>query len=239
MAEIPRKWLTLGLRRKSPLDVFRNEIYSPDRCVQFKQILIQMKYLKFISILILLTSVNSVAQKFKAELIFKDGRTLIGLGEPAQKNLIRFRKEKKAKKEFFTFEEVDTLKVYYDFDPTIFVYQRIKGRIYPDVLELANVGKNVIFYRDNTQGYMTFSNGGATNGMGTWRTVNLTHSFVRKPNDDEATHLGSNDWMSKNFKKAASNFFSDCPQLVKKIENRELKKKNLMAIIDFYNNSCD
>ena len=31
MAEIPRKWLTLGLRRKSPLDVFRNEIYSQGR----------------------------------------------------------------------------------------------------------------------------------------------------------------------------------------------------------------
>ena len=36
MAEIPRKWLTLGLRRKSPLDIFRNEIYSQDRCKQFK-----------------------------------------------------------------------------------------------------------------------------------------------------------------------------------------------------------
>ena len=34
MAEIPRKWLTLGLRRKSPLDVFRNEIYSQDRWQQ-------------------------------------------------------------------------------------------------------------------------------------------------------------------------------------------------------------
>ncbi len=35
MAEIPRKWLTLGLRRKSPLDIFRNEIYSQDRCKTF------------------------------------------------------------------------------------------------------------------------------------------------------------------------------------------------------------
>lgn len=196
-----------------------------------------MKHLIFI--FILLISVNSIAQKLKAELVFKDGRTVIGLGEPAQKNLIRFRKEKKAKKEFFTFEQVDTLKVYYDFNPTIFVYQRIKGKTYPKLLELANVGKNVIVYRDNTLGFITFSNGGATNRAGTGRTVNLTHSFVRKPNDDEATHLGSNDWMSKNFKKAASSFFSDCPQLIKKIENRELKKKNLMAIIDFYNNSCE
>ena len=34
MAEIPRKWLTLGLRRKSPLDIFRNEIYSQNRWQQ-------------------------------------------------------------------------------------------------------------------------------------------------------------------------------------------------------------
>ena len=36
MAEIPRKWLTLGLRRKSPLDIFRNEIYSQNRCKTLK-----------------------------------------------------------------------------------------------------------------------------------------------------------------------------------------------------------
>ena len=198
-----------------------------------------MQYKKWLLIFTVFFSLHSAAQKFKAELVFKDGRSMIGLGEPAQKNLIRFRKERKAKKEFFSFEEVDTLKVFYDFDPTIFVYQRIKGRIYPDVLELAHVGKNVIFYRDNTQGYMTFHNAGGANGMETWKVVSLTHSFVRKPDEDEATHLGSNDWMSKNFKKAASDFFSDCPRLVEKIQNRELKKKNLMAIIDFYNNVCD
>ena len=37
MTEIPRKWLTLGLRRKSPLDIFRNEIYSQDRCQQYEK----------------------------------------------------------------------------------------------------------------------------------------------------------------------------------------------------------
>lgn len=198
-----------------------------------------MNYLKFTFILTLLVVGRFEAQKLKAELVFKDGRKITGLGEPANKDLIRFKKEKKAKKEFYSFKEVDTVKVYYDFNPTIFVYQKIKGRTYPDVLEVANVGKNVIFYRDNTQGYITFSNGGVSGGMNTGRAVNLTHSFVRKPNEEEATHLGSNDWMSKNFKKAASKFFSDCPQLITKIETREFKKKDLISIIDYYNNSCN
>ncbi|MGW9684548.1 hypothetical protein [Flagellimonas sp. 2504JD1-5] len=178
-------------------------------------------------------SVNSFGQGFKAEVIFKNGKVLKGLGEPAHQHWIRFKKEKKAKKEFFSFREVDTVKVWYDFTPTVFVYQKIKDRTYPDVLEVVHVGEKVIYYRDDTQGYMTSKARGGLHG------VPLTHSFVRKKREEEAIHLGTSYWVSKNFKKAASNFFSDCPALVEKIQNKELKKKNLMAIIDFYNNSCE
>ena len=185
----------------------------------------------------LLFSIHLIGQKLKAELVFKDGKRLVGLGEPAHKDLIRFRKEKKAKKQFFSFAEVDTIKVYHDFVPTVFVFQRIKGRTYPEVLEVANIGKKVVFYRDDTKGFTS-----GTNPVGLslpWKGTKLTHSFVRKIDENEALHLGSNDWMSKNFKKLASNYFSDCPSLVEKLQNREFKKRDIIAILDFYNNSCE
>ena len=57
MTEIPRKWLTLGLRRKSPLDVFRNEIYSQDR---YLQAIHKMKYTRILILfLIIATSCKS------------------------------------------------------------------------------------------------------------------------------------------------------------------------------------
>ncbi|EDP71790.1 hypothetical protein FBALC1_04862 [Flavobacteriales bacterium ALC-1] len=42
----------------------------------------------------------------------------------------------------------------------------------------------------------------------------------------------------KAFKKRASEFFSDCQSLVSKIENKEFKKEDLIAIVEYYNSNC-
>jgi len=43
---------------------------------------------------------------------------------------------------------------------------------------------------------------------------------------------------TKNFKKAASAYFKDCPSLVKKIQSRTFKKRDLEKIVSYYNNKC-
>lgn len=192
--------------------------------------------------IVLLLSFQCYGQKSKAELIFKDGVILKGYGEPTNVNNIRFRKEKRAKKQFFSFEEVDTLKVYYDFNPTIFVLVKIKDKTIPQVLEMAHTGKNVTYFREVSQGYnapmMTPAGGGGfmMTGGGMYRT---TYSYLRKPGEEYALYLGSSNWLTKNFKKTASEFFSDCPHLVSKISNRELKKRDLKEIIHYYNSVCE
>tara|TARA_R110000744_G_scaffold361377_3_gene469116 strand:+ start:93 stop:665 length:573 start_codon:yes stop_codon:yes gene_type:complete len=185
---------------------------------------------------------QSFSQKTKAELIFKDGTLMKGLGEPTNVNNIRFRKERKAKKEFYSFEEVDTLKVYYDFNPTIFVIVKIKDKTVPKVLEVAHSGKNVTYFRDIEQGYSAPTRtptGGGGFFMSGGGAYNTTYSYLRKTDEKEAVYLGSSNWMTKNFKKGASDFFSDCPLLVKKIQNRDFRKKDLKEIILFYNTECD
>lgn len=199
-----------------------------------------INYLLFLTFFMALS--QSFSQKTKAELIFKDGSLIKGLAEPTNVNNIRFRKERKAKKEFYSFEEVDTLKVYYDFNPTIFVLVTIKDKTAPKVLEMAHSGKNVTYYRDIEEGYSaprrtpTGGGGFLMTGGGSYNT---TYSYLRKTNEKEAVYLGSSYWMTKNFKKGASNFFSDCPELVKKILNRDFRKKDLKEIILFYNTKCD
>ena len=42
----------------------------------------------------------------------------------------------------------------------------------------------------------------------------------------------------KAFKKRATQFFEDCPSLVSKIENKELKKEDLILIVEYYNSNC-
>ena len=200
----------------------------------------KIKYV-ILSLLILAAS-QSFSQKTRAELIFKDGSLLEGIAEPINNNYIKFRKEHKAKKEYFTFEEVDTLKVYYDFVPKIYVLVKIKNRSVPKVLELARAGRNVVYYRDIIQGNiapMAFSSMGSGGSMiSGGGYINIKHSYVRKTNEEEAEHLASSNWISKNFKKSASSFFSDCPELVGKIQNSEFRKRDLKEIIEFYNTKC-
>ena len=200
-----------------------------------------INYLILITFLMVLN--QSFGQKTRAELIFKDGTILKGLAEPTKVNNIRFRKERKAKKIFYSFKEVDTLKVYYDFSPTIFVLVKIKDKTVPKVLEMARTGKNVTYFRDVSQGYAapmrTPTAGGGFMMTGGGGQYNITYSYLRKSSEKEAVYLGSSNWMTKNFKKGASNFFSDCPKLVLKIKNKEFKKRDLKEIIEFYNSNCD
>lgn len=187
----------------------------------------------------MLTASQSFGQKSRAELIFKDGSIMEGIAEPIHSNNIKFRKELKAKRQYFTFEEVDTLKVYDEIEPTIYVLVKIKNAYVPKVLELTSAGKNVVYYRDILKGgtvAIPNSNGRTTTmGAGFSRAV---YSYVRKTNEEEAVLLASSNWISKNFKNTASKFFSDCPELVKKIRNREFKKRDLKEITDFYNTKC-
>lgn len=195
-----------------------------------------------IFVIILLTVGHSFGQKTRAELIFKDGTTLKGFGEPTNVNTIRFKKERKAKKQFFSFEEVDTVKVYHDFEPTIYVLVNIQDKSNSKVLEMARAGKNVVYFRDISQGYtapMATPIAGGTIMMSGGGFYNTKYSYVRKTNEEKAVFLGSSNWMSKNFKNAASNFFSDCPELVEKIETKKFKKRDLKEIIEFYNTDCN
>lgn len=71
------------------------------------------------------------------------------------------------------------------------------------------------------------------------QSYNIIDYYVKRGNQKSATHLASNELFSKNFKKAASDFFSDCPLLVEKLHKKEFNKKDIKEIVTFYNEKCD
>ncbi|NVN18059.1 hypothetical protein GUA46_06885 [Muricauda sp. HICW] len=199
-----------------------------------------MKSLAILIITIILCTANTKAQNTKAVLIFKNGTQLEGLANLKPWDNIRFRKEKGAKREHFTFNEVDTLKLFKEEEPSIYVKVKIKDKDNPKVLELVNHGKNISCYRDvvNPRGNMMMTpmpNGGMMT-TGFWGTI--TYSYLRKAGEEEATHLASSYWITLNFRKNASEFFADCPPLASKIQDRELQRGDLEEIIDYYNTQC-
>ncbi len=79
--------------------------------------------------------------------------------------------------------------------------------------------------------------GGAPLNIGPM-TYDIKNLYVLRTGEEKATHLGSNQLFTKNFKTAASVFFKDCTSLVTKIQNKDFKKKHIKEIVQYYNSEC-
>ena len=195
-----------------------------------------MKLVTTITCLVILISSLTTAQKTKAELIFKDGTRLEGLGRLTNDKQIRYRKSVDHKKKTFSFAEVDTLKLLADGRLQLWVQVRVKNKYEPKILELTVVGKNVFCYEESQMVYRTSNT--VNNGMGIGDFATETFIYLRKPGEAMAIPIITNDFIFRSFRKRASEYFADCPELADKIRKRELRKREIKEIIEFYNNHC-
>ncbi|MFI1772535.1 hypothetical protein [Thalassobellus citreus] len=179
------------------------------------------------------------AQKTKAVLTFKNGTVKTGLGKLLGGNKIKFRVNKNRKATKYDFNLLKQVKIYNQTDIITYVSVKIKDKEKPNILEQVVLGR-VTLYQKTSMGYNPGMGGVGFGGTGfsTGYSYNINNFYVKKEGDTEAFHLGSNQLFTKNFKQAASDYFKDCPLLVKKIQNRTFKKKDLRAIVEFYNNEC-
>ncbi len=183
------------------------------------------------------------AQKNKAVITFKNGTTKSGLGKLI-KDGVKFRLNKKSKAKKYDFDNIKKVKIYTINDIETYVKLKIKDKNKPRVLEELAAG-NVYLYELSRIGYTNYGGvgfGGVGGGVGAGAfggaTYNINNFYVRRQNEKEAYHLGSNQLFTKNFKKAASSYFKDCSSLVAKIQNKELKKRDLREIVEYYNTKC-
>lgn len=202
--------------------------------------------IKPLIILLIITSFSLLinkthAQRTKAILTFKDGTTKTGLGKIIG-NDVKFKTNKKDKAIKYNFTNLESVKIYSNSTVTTYVSVKVKGFKEPVILQPLRQGK-VNLYEEITVAYRTggFMNNGFGNTAysGVGYAYNINNFYVKKENETEAFHLGSNQLFSKNFKLAASTYFKDCPELVKKIESKEFKKKHIKEIVEFYNKQCD
>ncbi|WP_190808398.1 hypothetical protein [Flagellimonas sp. S3867] len=192
-------------------------------------------------LLVLLTCLHSlIAQKTEATILFKNGEVLTGLAKFKGEEKIIFRKTKKSEKQVFELDLVDTLKVHQKERSITYTQVRIKDSEKPKVLEMVSTGEKATLFRKISVGYNPGVPAPGGYGTGAIPThYSISSSYVRKAGEDEAVYLGNNQLFSKNFKKGATELFQDCPSLIKKIENKEYKKKDIKDIIEFYNNECN
>jgi len=87
-----------------------------------------MKSIVILLITIVLCSSMAKAQRTGAVLIFKDGAQLEGLAKLNHWGKIKFRKEKGSKRKRYTFDQVDTLKLFDGEEPSIYVQVKIEDK---------------------------------------------------------------------------------------------------------------
>jgi hypothetical protein len=183
------------------------------------------------------------AQKTEARLVFKDGTILNGLGKLKGAVCVKFRKDKNTKAKKYHFKDLESVQIYNGDSRTTYVYLLVKKKKKYKVLEEVVVG-GISLYKVVSHGAhapMGVGFGGAGGmgmGMGMSTGFTIKSYYLRRKEEKEVTHITSTDLFSKNFKKAATAYFNDCPDLVEKIETKEYRKRDIRAIIEFYNSKC-
>ena len=197
---------------------------------------------KIIFLLAFLVVLPLTAQKQKATLYFRDGTELKGKARITKSGKIKFRKSQKSKKVFYDYKEIDKILIRKEDIDVMYQYKILKNKSRPLILEIIKEGEITLFRTLKTghnPGMMMGPGGGAPMMTGGY-SYSISNYYVSRDNESTVFHLGSKGtYFSKNFKKAASTYFKDCPKLVTKIQNKELKKRDIVEIVEFYNENCD
>lgn len=203
---------------------------------------------KLVIIVTLLYVMPILSQNNKATLHFKDGTEISGLAKiTTYGDKIKFRKDKNSEKSTYTSEELKSIEIHNKkiqfFGKRTkpgyvhYYYKKIKTQGSPLLLEILEEGKVKLFldYKQSTSAPMMGANGTMTGGG----TYTINSYYVSKNDDEIVTHLGDRgNLFSKNFKKAASEYFKDCSRLVKKIQDKEFRKRDIIKVVKFYNEDC-
>lgn len=202
------------------------------------------KTILFIGVLIF--SLNCLSQNQRATLYLRNGDTIQGLAKFTISGL-KFRYNKQSTKEKYDSKKLIKIDINEQGKTNTYIYKLIKGSKYsaiPSLMTLITQGK-INLYRVNVSGMtapttMGFvGTGGMGIGMGT--SFSIDNYYVCKDKSDIVTRLTSigSLFSNKKFIKAASKYFSDCPNLVNQIKNKVYQENDIEEIVKFYNTKCN
>lgn len=198
--------------------------------------------MKFLNYRILLVSLfvfsMNYAQKAPVKVGKRDGAVFTAVGK-MKDNRIKIWESTKPKAYYLDLNEIEFVHFRYGKRKGDRMYRSVivEGRDNPIFLEELVKGE-ISLYKDFTANMVM---GATPMGAGgpMIQSYNIVDYYVKRSNQQTASHLASNELFSKNFKKAATEYFSDCPPLVAKLENKEFNKKDIKEIVTFYNETCD
>lgn len=196
---------------------------------------------KYCSFLIILLVFTSCGLPYKSGmLVLKEGDKKQGLIKPKDENLLFKKGRYDNDVESYHYTEVDYVKKpNFNGEIAKFKYLKVVGGNFR-LLEEVIIG-SVSLYKDTSTYNMNAMGAnagmpGAGFTMGVPQTI--TGYYVRRENDRHAVSISSDHLFNNSLKQKGPWFFKDCPELVKKIENKDFRKKEIKKVVRFYNDHC-
>lgn len=175
-------------------------------------------------------------------MVLRSGDSLEGLAKLVSNERIKFRKDRKYPKRTYNYREVSEIFINEAGRTKHYQYKVVERNAdsYVKLVEVISQGK-LNLYRVHKQGGYS----GMTHHMGAGMTMsmggsyNINEYFVGEVGSDIVKRLTSTgNLFERNFKKAAVEYFKDCPALVSKLEEKIFGKNDLEEIVGFYNKEC-
>lgn len=181
-----------------------------------------------------------LAQGRQVELIKNDGTVLEGYAK-FYTGSFSYRPNKDERFKRFKMSDFETIKIFSDEKGTK-TYRKIEidGRKKPKMLVQIVEGPVSLYLEEKVYYISGYGAGLGVDGNAGHSFAGTSYAFSRlylkRNNNQMATHIGSAS--KKNFKTVIVNYFSDCPALVKKVNEGEYSNRELKDIVEFYNNDC-
>ena len=192
---------------------------------------------KILFILLLISSFVCSAQfnsVFPSKAVLKNGDTLNGILGKLKKNTFKYKTHSKAKPQEIEFSEIDFVQIRYSKNDikTFKFFQLANSNIYIPVEEFIVGGTQELYGR-------VFHRNVAVAGGGSY-AMTVVKYYLKKRNELKLTEIGVYDPIMSDYTTRVQNYFSDCPNLIEQIENKNLRfKHGLEPMVEYYNNNCD
>lgn len=175
------------------------------------------------------------AQKTPAKIVFKDGTVLRGLGRLSGKNDVKFRLSKGSKSIKYSFDDLEYVELGDPYYPKKYVQFTVDSERHPIIVEETIVGEISLYtitYPGQRTGY-----GSGVPGYNTG-TQSVQNTYIRKGNEDVLIDFKRMLRKGTSRLNTMKQFFSDCPSLVTKITQKEIKTSHFVEMVEYYNEQC-
>lgn len=180
------------------------------------------------------------AQGRQVELIKDDGTVLEGFAK-FYTGSFSYRPNKDESFKRFKMTDFETIRIFSEEKGTK-TYKKIEvdGSRKPKMLVQIIEGPVSLFleekeYYSSGYGAGLGINGNAGHSFG-GTSYSFSRLYLKRNNIQKATRLGSTS--KKNFKTTIAYYFSDCPNLIKKVDGDEFSNREMKEIVEFYNTNC-